>query len=255
VSLGSNSFEVVTKPKIAMLVDGRVSSNDAGEIWHLLDTRYQIPVTLIPVDVFNRADLRRYNTIILPTGYYSDISKNATEKLKEWVQGGGVLIGFEDALSWMNASGFGNFEMKKNEEAKETPVQQPYAEISITRGAQQTSGAIFEATIDLTNPLLYGYYQRTIPMFKSNNLFMEKSKGSFSNPLTSGNAPLLSGYISKRNYPKMKNSSGIGISSSGQGRVIGFTENLAFRAFWYGTNKMLMNAIFYGPIISSAAAR
>jgi hypothetical protein len=53
----------------------------------------------------------------------------------------------------------------------------------------------------------------------------------------------------------MKNSSGIGISSSGQGRVIGFTENLAFRAFWYGTNKMLMNAIFYGPIISSAAAR
>ncbi len=255
VSLGSNSFEVLRQPKIAMLVDGRVSSNDAGEIWHLLDTRYEIPVTLIPVDVFNRADLGNYNTIILPTGSYGDVSKNAVEKLKDWVRGGGVLIGFEDAVSWMNASGFGNFEMKKNEESKAAPLQQPYSEITNTRRAQETSGAIFEATVDLTNPLLYGYYQSTIPMFKSNNLFMENAKGAFSNPLTYGNAPLLSGYISTQNYPKIKNSSGIGISSSGQGKVIGFTENLAFRAFWYGTNKMLMNAIFYGPIISGAASR
>ncbi len=255
VSLGSNSFEVITKPTIAMLVDGRVSSNDAGEIWHLLDARFQVPVTLLPVDVFNRADLRKYNTIILPTGNYNDISNNAKEKLKDWVQGGGVLIGFEDALTWMNASGFGNFEMKKSEESKGDQKPQPYAEISNTRGAQQTSGAIFEASVDLTNPLLYGYYNSTMPMFKSNNLFMEKAKGAFANPLTYGSAPLLSGYISKQNYPRIKNSSGIGIAAMGQGRVIGFTENLAFRAFWFGNNKMLMNAIFYGRIINSGAAR
>lgn len=255
VSLGSNSFEVLTAPSIAMLVDGRVSSYDAGEIWHLLDTRFQIPVTLIPVAVFNRADLRKYNTIILPTGNYNEVSNGAKEKLKGWVQGGGVLIGFEDALTWMSASGLGNFEMKKSEETKDAKKQQPYSEISNTRGAQQTSGAIFEANVDLTNPLFYGYYQAKMPMFKSNNLFMEKANGAYSNPLTYGSNPLISGYISKLNYPKMKNTSGIGISSSGQGRVIGFTENLAFRAFWFGTNKMLMNAIFYGPIINPAAAR
>lgn len=255
VSLGSNSFEVLTKPSIAMLVDGRVSSYDAGEIWHLLDTRFQIPVTLIPVAVFNRADLRKYNTIILPTGNYNEVSSGAKEKLKGWVQGGGVLIGFEDALTWMSASGLGNFEMKKNEENKEAQKQQPYSEISITSGAQQTNGAIFEANVDLTNPLFYGYYQAKMPMFKSNNLFMEQAKGAYANPLTYGSNPLMSGYISKLNYPKMKNTTGIGISSYGRGRVIGFTENLAFRAFWFGTNKMLMNAIFYGPIISPAASR
>jgi hypothetical protein len=255
VSLGSGSFEVLTTPSIAMLVDGRVSSYDAGEIWHLLDTRFQIPVTLIPVDVFNRADLRKYNTIILPTGNYNEVSNGAKEKLKSWVQGGGVLIGFEDALTWMNTSGFGSFEMKKSEESKEAQKQQPYAEISNTRGAQQTSGAIFEANVDLTNPLFYGYYQAKMPMFKSNKLFMEKAKGAYANPLTYGSNPLMSGYISKLNYPKMKSTSGLGISSSGQGRVIGFTENLAFRAFWFGTNKMLMNAIFYGPILSPAAGR
>jgi hypothetical protein len=41
----------------------------------------------------------------------------------------------------------------------------------------------------------------------------------------------------------------------GKGRVVGFTENLAFRAFWFGTNKMLMNAIFYGPLINETSSR
>jgi hypothetical protein len=41
----------------------------------------------------------------------------------------------------------------------------------------------------------------------------------------------------------------------GQGRVIGFTENLCFRAFWFGTNKLFTNAIFYGPVINGASSR
>jgi hypothetical protein len=47
----------------------------------------------------------------------------------------------------------------------------------------------------------------------------------------------------------------MGTSALGRGRVIGFTENMAFRAFWFGTNKILMNAIFYGPMVSPEASR
>jgi hypothetical protein len=92
-------------------------------------------------------------------------------------------------------------------------------------------------------------------MFKSNNLYMEKAKGAYANPLTYENNPLLSGYISKPNYLKLKQTSGIGVSIQGKGRVIGFTEDLAFRAFWFGTNKIAMNAIFYGGLISAEAGR
>ena len=92
-------------------------------------------------------------------------------------------------------------------------------------------------------------------MFKANNLSMEKAKGAYANPLTYGSSPLMTGYISKLNYPKIKNTSGIGISVMGRGRVIGFTENLAFRAFWFGTNKMLMNAVYYGGFLNPETAR
>ena len=36
------------------------------------------------------------------------------------------------------------------------------------------------------------------------------------------------------------------VQRQGRGRVMVFTDNTNFRAFWYGTNKLLMNAVFFG---------
>jgi hypothetical protein len=36
----------------------------------------------------------------------------------------------------------------------------------------------------------------------------------------------------------------------GRGKVINMADNTNFRAFWYGTNKLFANAIFFGNIIS-----
>src|SRR5687768_6165599 len=92
-SLGSFAFRPVRKPQIAMLVGDGVTPNDAGEIWHLLDTRFRIPVTMMPLTVFNNADINKYNTLILAQGTYSIITDAAREKLKTWIQSGGIVIG------------------------------------------------------------------------------------------------------------------------------------------------------------------
>jgi len=256
VSLGSSSFIPFKKPVIAMLVGEGVSPTDAGEVWHMLDVRFNIPVTLLPLNVLERSPLAKYTTIIMPptvTGF--TISDATKEKLKSWIQAGGVVIGMENAMNWLTTAGLGKFDMKKDEEKKDAQKARAYADIEEYTGAQETSGAIFEATVDLTHPFMYGYSNSRIPIFKSNNLFMEKSKGAYSNPILFTTAPLLSGYMSKENYAKAKDSSVAGVSVLGQGRVIGFTDNLCFRAFWLGSNKMFMNAIFYGPIINSASGR
>lgn len=255
ISLGSSSFYTLRKPEIAILIDGGISPTDAGELWHLLDTRFQIPVTLIPINVFNTASISRYNTILVPEGTHSAITDGAKEKLKGWVQAGGVLIGFERALNFFTAAGLGKFDMKKDEEKKDPSKPKLYADIEENLRAQETSGALFEAEGDLTHPFLYGYTSNKVAMFKANNLYIQKANGAYSNPLVYGSNPLISGYITKPNYDKLKNSSVMGTAALGRGRVIGFTENLAFRAFWFGTNKMLMNAIFYGPMVSSEASR
>lgn len=259
VSLGSSSFMNVKKPEIAMLVGDGISATDVGEVWHVLDTRFQIPATLMPVDIFNRTNLHKYNTLIIPPTWGSlSVSDATKEKLKTWIQNGGILIGLENAVNWLNSAGLGKFEMKGTANAdKDAPAvkARPYSSLQQYSGAQETSGAIMEATADLSHPLLFGYYKTKMPVFKSNNLFMEKSKNAYANPLVFTSSPLLSGYISKQNYAKVKEASVAGVSSMGQGRVIGFTDNLCFRAFWFGSNKMLLNAIFYGPIISGGSSR
>jgi hypothetical protein len=212
-------------------------------------------VTMMPLDVFNTVDINKYNTIVFPQGVYGSITEAAKEKLKIWIQNGGLVIGLENALSWFQAAGLGKFEMKKAEELTTERASRPYAEIEPARGAQATSGAIFQTTVDLSHPLLYGYYQRNLPLFKGNNLFMEKSKNVYANPIVFTSDPLLSGYMSKENYSKLKEASVVGVSVLGRGRILGFTENLAFRAFWFGTNKLLTNAILYGPLIEAGSAR
>lgn len=256
-SLGSSSFRPLKKPAIALLVGDGVSPSDAGEMWHLLDTRLRIPVTLLPLHILNSGDITRYNTIIFPQGNYSAVTDTSKEKLKTWVRNGGVMIGFENALTWFQNAGLGRFEMKQDDEqSKAAPKSaRPYADISESRGAQVTSGAIFDVTADLTHPLLYGYYQSTMPLFKGNNLYMEKAKNPFANPIVFTANPLVSGYISKENYAKIREAAVAGVSAMGRGRVIGFTDNLAFRAFWFGTNKLFTNAVFYGPLIDAASTR
>lgn len=253
-SLGSPSFDNVTLPKVMMLVDGGVSSYESGEVWHLFDQRYEMNISLIPIDIFNRADINKYNTLIMVNGRYGDISDPAKEKIKGWVRNGGTIVATKSALTYLNTLGIGKFDMKKSDSPK-SPKNKNYDDIGPFYGAQEIGGAIFQVKVDLGNPLLYGYDNKTLAVFRNSEMFMKQSDNPFANPVTYSANPLLSGYISEENLGLLKNSSAVGVCTYGRGKIIGFTDNPNFRAFWYGTNKMFMNAIFFGPLLNRRSAR
>ena len=60
---------------------------------------------------------------------------------------------------------------------------------------------------------------------------------------------LLSGYISKEQLSLLKGSVPFKHLRKGRGNILLLTDNTNFRAFWYGTNKLLMNAIFFGKMM------
>jgi hypothetical protein len=45
------------------------------------------------------------------------------------------------------------------------------------------------------------------------------------------------------------NTPSIVVDGYGSGRVISFIDNTNFRAFWFGKNKLLANALFFGDMI------
>ncbi len=47
----------------------------------------------------------------------------------------------------------------------------------------------------------------------------------------------------------MSKSASIVVSKLGKGRVVMFADNPNFRGSWYGTNKLFMNAVFFGSLI------
>ena len=77
----------------------------------------------------------------------------------------------------------------------------------------------------------------------------EKPKNPFITPLTYTAKPLLAGYISPANEKILKGSAAVITNGFGRGRVISFSDNPNFRAFWFGTSKLFMNAIFFGQTI------
>jgi hypothetical protein len=251
VDIGTRSNTKVEEPKVAILVDRGMSSYEAGEVWHLMDQRLKMKITLLPMSRVNSMDLDRYNRIIIPNGSLSTIRDSGVANLKKWVEGGGVIISWKNGGKWLSDKEITKVSYKKN--SAEDNSYKPYDKLDEYQGAQVTGGSIFEAKVDLTHPLGYGLEADRIPLFRNHNLVMEKSKNAYANPLVYSSAPLISGYVSDENLERFKNSPAVTVSTIGRGRVITLTDNPNFRAFWFGTNKIFMNALFFGKSITSRA--
>lgn len=245
IDLGSGDFETVEKQEIAMLVGSGITSYDAGEIWHLLDQRYDTKLTKLDTEYLNRVDLSRYTAIVIPNSY-GGLDKSVTEKLKTWVKNGGTLIGFCSTTEWLAKNEFIDLKFKKDTlVAKNISFEQRQNFL----GAQVTGGAIFEANLDRSHPINFGYKNKNLALFRDTNIYIEPNKNSYNNPIQYTSNPLLSGYISEEKIKLLKNSVPFQVQRLGSGRVIAFTDNTNFRAFWYGTNKLFMNAIYFSKLM------
>lgn len=252
IDMGSGKAVLVVQPKVAMLVGTGVSATDAGEVWHLMDQRLGIPVSQLEIPTFNRVDLTKYTTLIMVSGSQAGLNK---EKLKAWVEGGGILIACEDAVEWCANNGISRIKFKKTGALVDSSKMLAYAEREEVIGAQRMSGSIFRANADLTHPLCFGYKYPYIDLFKTNDVFLTPTSNPYAAPVRFGNVPLQSGFITKQNYEALKGTASVLVQTVGRGRVIHMADNPNFRAFWLGSMRLFINAVFFGSLIDAASAR
>ena len=88
---GGRHFRLLKKPQIAILSHSGFSSYDVGVSWWSLDHHLGIRHSQLNSSLTGYGDLRRYNTIILPSGN-PDLSDYAKNMLMDWVKQGGTLI-------------------------------------------------------------------------------------------------------------------------------------------------------------------
>jgi hypothetical protein len=244
-----------------MIVGDGVSSYEAGQVWYVLDTRVEMPITKVDRTDLGRVHLPDYNTIVMVSGRYNDLPSPFVDDLRRWIEAGNTLITIRGATSWAVTSGLVNDTtlVDQIDTLPTTPAstedggpdRYDYASAADRRGAQRIGGAIFETDLDITHPLGFGYTERTLPVYRDHETLLPPASNAFSTVAAYVDEPRLSGYASKANRADLSGSASLVVDQVGRGRIVLFADNPNFRGMWPGTGRLFFNALFFGSHIDA----
>lgn len=254
--VGGQFYRPLTKPEVLVIVGREHEWYNAGEVWHLLDVRMNMDVTLRDRSRLDGADLGRYTHIVLAGGNYRSFPQSEAERLRAWVEDGGTIIGIRQGARWVHdnilagdageadapvdVSGHESFETETAE-----PARYPYEEKELRDPIDVIGGAIFAGDLDITHPLGFGYVSRDIALHRNTTDVFARPDNPYATVIAYATPPLLSGYASTRNQRAIEGSAALLAERKGDGSVILFADDPNFRAIWYGTNKLFLNALFF----------
>ena len=267
IDLGSRDFDVLSLPNVVLVTGPGTSAYGTGEIWHLLDTRVDMPITMVDSHNLKRLELDRYTHVIMTTPLRAP---GAAVQLDAFVKSGGVLwLQGASTVAWAADEGLTEAtwretpaqrqaaELKRARNNKASPEIQgallperkPFSTASDEYAFTLVRGAILQGDLDTSHPLGYGYTSSELAVFRTTNRFMNPSSNAYSSPVVYTDSPLLSGYMSDENRTLVANSAGLVVDERGQGAVVLSLDSPTFRAFWWGTQRLLVNGIFFGDLL------
>ena len=255
--LGSRGFRPVRAPRVLMAVGDGLAAYEAGQIWHLLDQRVGMPVTKVDVSDVGRIDWSRYDVLILVSGNLSFLEGARLEALRSWIRGGGTLVAVRGAAAWAARNDLTpNVEPPSvgrapGEEVATSDERIDYERAGELQGAQAIGGSIWASDLDLTHPLGFGYTRRSLPVWRDHSNFFPVPDNPYITVARLTDDPHLSGYVSDENHARLPGSPSVIADQLGQGSVVLLIDNPNFRGYWRGTNRLLLNAIFFGDHIQA----
>jgi rhodanese-related sulfurtransferase len=246
----SGVFRIIDEPRVVLAFDGGLSRYDVGEIWWTLDYRHRMAVTLVHRDDLGGLDWRDYTHLVLVGGNAS-LSDSLTEAVQDWIRDGGTLIATRDGAEWAQEAILGREPVEEDAaDDADTPERLNFADMDLRDAEHVIGGAIFEADLDITHPLGFGFANRQLPVHRNESFTLQRPEGDpYAVPVQYTDAPLLTGYASQRRIGEIAGTPSVVSQRMGRGSVILMADNPVFRGTYPGTEKLLMNAIFFSGLI------
>ncbi len=249
IDLGSRNFRTVERPHPLMVVGEGVSAYEAGEVWHLLDAHVHMPITKVDVKDWPRVNLWDYNTLVLVSGRY-DFSKKEKKAIAQWLAAGHTLIAIRGGAAWAMQHDLVSDTLSTPPKDTGQAHRYDFEQAPQILGAQRIGGVVFEADVDVTHPIGFGFAQRKLYVWRNHNYILPPSKNPFSTVVQlAAGKPQVDGFVHPKQLAQIQGSASVVVSSVGQGRVILLLDNPNFRGFWHGTNRLLLNSLFFGSLI------
>ncbi len=232
------------KPEIAILAEDPIRGYSFGWSWYTLDRQYEIPVTVLRVSSVADTRLDRFNVLVVPSASGKALSEalgeDGVERIKNWVADGGTLItigaatDFAREVELISLRSWYDVEENKEEQHFDVP------------------GAIFNVTLNEHHWLASGYAAGPPVLVDSDRIYLapEGPPSSRKRVVASygGSGGIkLSGHAWDESLERLENAVFVYEERIERGRVIAFAEDVNFRAYWRGANRLFLNAVVLGP--------
>ena len=244
--LGSPRVRPLSPSRVAMVAGSGVNGYAAGSIWHQLDYRLGIPLALVAPEAINEALLARHTHLIMVDGEYLTIGEEAQLALDRWINAGGVLILTRGAVTWAQTLQW----LPAAETDELSTTRFAYGDMASKDGAEQVGGAILQVELDETHPLAFGIELPAIGLMRRGRTTLVAPTG---NPFTVAGAysstPLLDGYLPDGYEAQLAGEPAILAVPRGEGVIVAFADDPAFRAVWWVGQRLISNAIAFAETI------
>ena len=279
--LGSFTLDSLKRPRIAVLADRPTDETAYGAIWYLLERRLGVGFTALRAEDLARADLSRYNVLVLPDGsasrYRRAFDEATVKRLSTWVEDGGVVVASGGAaafaadpkVGWTRARLLGpepepegdddrakaeKSADDKDREAEKKDPQRLESDRALRRQQERrtqetdfTPGAIFAADLAPDHFLRYGYDDGPLAVqIASPYAFAATPTGANVVRIRREQA-LLSGFVWPEAEARLRGAAYAIDEPRGNGHVVLFADDPNFRNYWRGLEKLFTNALLLAP--------
>jgi hypothetical protein len=242
---GDATFPVKT-PVVAMLAEDPVQGYSFGWAWYTLDQQYQIPVTVLRAGLLANTKLDRFNVLVIPeigdsAAVARIVGQAGLERIGRWVREGGTLVTVGSGTE-VARKNLGLIRLRSWYELKENEKKQQFS----------SPGAIVRVSLDTKSWLSAGYEGELPVMLSSPRIYLPSDEPPASTRRVVGRFAAkgslrISGHIWPETADRLPEAVYAYEERVGQGRVIAFAEEVNFRAYFRGANRLFLNAVILGP--------
>jgi hypothetical protein len=201
-------------------------------------------------------DLGTYTHLLLPDGDYRTLDADARTAVTAWVRAGGILVATAGGALWAEGLCFTDrpCEAPPSDSGESGPVaSRPYGDYANDLAQRVIGGAIVSGVLDLTHPLAFGYDDTDLPLFRRGTVELTPSDNAYATPVRYGPEPLMAGFIGEQRLEAIRGKPAVIAERRGDGLVVRFANSPVFRGFWRGTEKLFINALYFGQIVEPTA--
>ena len=271
---GSDNFHTLRAPNVAMLWDEGVSPLSAGPTRLVLERRYGIPVAVIRTGTVSRADLDRYDVLILPEqwGLGEALGSSGRTAIQTFARNGGVVVGLGSATRWLADSETGMIPAQRERAANSprdgggasgsvidgsvlaNPAEMQAAEAEAGAMPDSSPGALVNIVANPNAWMSAGYDDGAAALVTGSDIYAPVAMDDADTAIrfAARDQLVAGGYLWEEYADQLAFKPFVLSQSYGSGQVVAFTQSPTTRAYLDGLDLLLLNAVILGPSRSRA---